>query len=214
MLRFPYHARYALIEFAVYVLAIRALYLLPLHSACVGRKGRGLLLVGDSGTGKSILALHAMLNGLNLLSGGSVFIRPAAWLACGAPNFLHLRSDSLRSLSDKTLTGYFRGVSTICRRRGIEKFEVDLGGGNWPIARQALYIANTVFLSKLRSGVEQLLQPLPRRRFKPMLLATQSYAAGLDGWSAFCKQATASQAYILMRGPSPTASIEALMTLL
>jgi hypothetical protein len=53
MLRFPYHTRYELIEFAVFTLAARAQGLMPLHGACVGHDGRGLLLFGDSGAGKS-----------------------------------------------------------------------------------------------------------------------------------------------------------------
>jgi hypothetical protein len=37
MLRFPYHTRYELIEFAVFTLAARVQRLVALHSACVGR---------------------------------------------------------------------------------------------------------------------------------------------------------------------------------
>ena len=43
MLGSPYHLRYELLEFAVFVLASRALNLVPLHGACVGRQGRGVL---------------------------------------------------------------------------------------------------------------------------------------------------------------------------
>src|SRR5579862_2027301 len=50
MLRFPYHIRYEMLEFAVYVLASRAQGLVPLHAACVGRGGRGILLLGSSGS--------------------------------------------------------------------------------------------------------------------------------------------------------------------
>ena len=44
MLGFPYHLRYELMEFALYTLAPRMQRLLPLHAACVGLDGRGLLL--------------------------------------------------------------------------------------------------------------------------------------------------------------------------
>src|SRR5262249_27917780 len=45
LLRHAYHARYELLEFAVYVLAARVQGLVPLHAACVGRAGRGVLVV-------------------------------------------------------------------------------------------------------------------------------------------------------------------------
>jgi serine kinase of HPr protein (carbohydrate metabolism regulator) len=55
-----YLTRYELIEFAVFTLAQRVQGLVPLHAACVGRAGRGLLLMGGSGAGKSTLALHCL----------------------------------------------------------------------------------------------------------------------------------------------------------
>src|SRR5690606_28712971 len=45
MLEHPYHARYELIELAAYTLAARSQALVPLHAACVGRDGRGVLLI-------------------------------------------------------------------------------------------------------------------------------------------------------------------------
>src|SRR5262249_25122447 len=74
MLRFPYHARYELIEFVVFTLAARAQGLVPLHAACVGERGRGVLLVGDSGAGKTTAALHCLLQGLEFVSEDSVFV--------------------------------------------------------------------------------------------------------------------------------------------
>ena len=76
MLRFPYHARYELLEFAVFTLASRVQGLVPLHGACVGSKGRGLLLIGESGAGKSTLMLQCMLQGLDLLAEDAVFVEP------------------------------------------------------------------------------------------------------------------------------------------
>ena len=96
MLRFPYHTRYELIEFAVYTLAARTQGLAALHAACVGKGGRGMLLMGASGAGKSTVALHCLLRRLDFLSEDAVFVQPSTMLATGAPNFLHVRSDSLR----------------------------------------------------------------------------------------------------------------------
>ena len=74
MLRYPYHARYELIELAMVTLASRAQSLVPLHAACVGVRGTGLLLIGASGAGKSTLALHALFSGMQLLSEDSAFV--------------------------------------------------------------------------------------------------------------------------------------------
>jgi hypothetical protein len=75
MLAFPYHVRYELIEFAVFTLASRAQGLAPLHAACVGWRGRGVLLAGDSGAGKSTLTLHCLLDGFDFMSEDSVFVQ-------------------------------------------------------------------------------------------------------------------------------------------
>jgi hypothetical protein len=63
MLRFPYHTRYELIEFAVFTLAARVQGLVALHGACVGRAGRGVLLMGPSGAGKSTVTLQCRNSG-------------------------------------------------------------------------------------------------------------------------------------------------------
>lgn len=68
MLAHAYHVRYELIEFAVFLLAARGIGLVPLHGACVGQRGRGVLLLGASGAGKSTLALHSLLHGLDFIA--------------------------------------------------------------------------------------------------------------------------------------------------
>jgi len=93
--RHPYHVRYELIEFAVYLLAARGQDLVPLHGACFGLDGRGILLLGPSGTGKSTLALHALLDGFDFLAEDGVFVEPKQMRATGVSNHLHVRDDSL-----------------------------------------------------------------------------------------------------------------------
>jgi hypothetical protein len=55
VLQYGSYLRYHFLESAAYSM-ICALYVTPLHAACVSRNGRGLLLCGDSGAGKSTLA--------------------------------------------------------------------------------------------------------------------------------------------------------------
>ncbi len=97
-MRFPYHIRYELIEFAVFTLAARVQRLVSLHAACVGTGGKGVLLMGPSGAGKSTVALQCLLNGFDFLSEDSVFVAPRSMKATGIANFLHTRADSLRWL--------------------------------------------------------------------------------------------------------------------
>jgi hypothetical protein len=120
-LRYPYHVRYELLEFAVYLLAARALQLVPLHAACVGRDGQGVLLLGPSGSGKSTVVLHCLLAGLDLLAEDSVLVRPQSLLATGVANFLHLRRDTLRFLDPREHAALVRRSSVIRRRSGVEK---------------------------------------------------------------------------------------------
>ena len=75
LLRSHYHARSELLEFAVYTLAAQAGHLAPLHAACIGSGRRGVLIVGNSGTGKSTLAWQCAMLGLDFLSEDSTFVR-------------------------------------------------------------------------------------------------------------------------------------------
>jgi serine kinase of HPr protein (carbohydrate metabolism regulator) len=113
MLRHAYHARYELIEFAVYVLAARTQGLVPLHAAAVGPRGRGVLLMGDSGAGKSTIALHCLLQGLEMVSEVGVFVAPEHLLATGIASFLHLRSGALRLLRRHESASRIRGSPII-----------------------------------------------------------------------------------------------------
>ena len=63
-----------------------------LHSGCVGSKGRGVLISGAGGSGKSTLSLSALLCGMQFVSDDYTLIRP-----CDPPEALRLYS-----------TGYLR----------------------------------------------------------------------------------------------------------
>jgi hypothetical protein len=104
LLGFPYHARHELIEFAVYTLAARAQHLVPLHAACAGLQDRGLLLMGESGAGKTIASLHCLLRGLEFVSEDSVFATPDSLLATGVANFLTVLSRRGHAASTATRT--------------------------------------------------------------------------------------------------------------
>jgi hypothetical protein len=214
MLRHAYHLRYELIEFAVYVLAARALRLVPLHAAAVGRQGRGLLLMGDSGAGKSTITLHCLLQGLGLLSEDAVFVAPDGRAATGIANFLHLQRRGLALLRARAAVRHIRSSPIIRRRSGVEKYEVDLRRSGYRLAPAPLSIQALVFLSKRRGSDDRLLVPVAARQRAARLAALQPYAAGQQGWRRFENSLASVRTYELRRGSHPAVAVAALRGLL
>jgi hypothetical protein len=214
MLRFPYHLRYELIEFVFYTLAARVQQLISLHTACMGRNGRGVLLIGASGGGKSTLALHSLLHGFELIAEDGVLATPHTLLAAGIGSFLHLREDSL-GLVDERTAARIRRSPVIRRRSGVEKFEVDLRRTRYSLARLPLQIASVVVLTKKRvARGENLLRRLNEDELRRQLDASQPYALGQPGWSQFSQQLLRVGGFELRRGQHPDEGVAALETLL
>jgi hypothetical protein len=212
-LRFPYHTRYELIEFAVFTLAARAQGLMPLHGACVGHEGRGLLLFGDSGAGKSTASLHCLLRGMDFLAEDSVFVTPDTMLATGVANFLHVRCDSLHSVPASSAS-VIRRSPIIRRRSGVEKFEVDLRRTEFRLAASPLKITGVVFISAQPARRGALLTPLRSHEALARFKTSQSYAVNQPGWTTFRKRIAAAPAFELRRGRSPAETADALQALL
>jgi hypothetical protein len=214
MLNYAYHTRYELIEFAVFTLAQRVLGLVPLHAACVGRAGRGLLLMGGSGAGKSTLALHCSLSGFDFISEDSTFVAPNSMCATGVANFLHVRANSLKFLRQGADAARIRKSPVIRRRSGVAKFEVDLRQTRYSLAKKPLKIDSLIFISKASAGSRPLLTPLPKVRLWQYLQASQPYAASLPEWRAFERRAARLDAYELRRGRHPQDAVVALQELM
>jgi hypothetical protein len=215
LLERPYHLRYELIEFAVFVLAARGMGLVPLHGACVGRAGRGVLLLGASGAGKSTLTLHSLLHGLDFLAEDAVFVEPASLLATGVANYLHVQPDALRFVDDERVRDWIGRAPVIRRRSGVEKFEADLRRGQGRPAPEPLAVTAAVFVSpEPADDPGDLLRPLPAAEIAGRLAADQPYAAGQPGWLRFVGQLARRGVHELRRGRHPAASVEALRQLL
>jgi len=212
MLDYPYLTRYEVIEFAVFTLAQRAQGLVPLHAACVGRAGRGLLLMGGSGAGKSTLALHCWLAGFDLLSEDSTFVAAESMRATGVANFLHVRANSLRFL-ERGVAAMIRKSPVIRRRSGIEKFEVDVRRRRYPLASAPLKLDSVIFISRESAGTGPLLAPLRESRVMEYLVASQPYASSLPEWRAFGRSASKLNAFELRRGRHPQEAVDALQDL-
>ena len=214
LLRFPYHARYELVEFAVFILASRAQGLAPLHAGCVGANGSGVLLIGDSGAGKSTLALQCMLDGLDFLAEDAVFVAPKTLLATGIANYLHLRRDSLRFIRERSVAAHIRKSPVIRRRSGVEKYEIDLRRNGYRIARAPLSVASVVFLSTESATRNRLLKPLSERKLLARLAASQPYAAHLPSWRLFAQSLSRVSGFELRRPRHPRDGASALRGLI
>ncbi|MBB6186056.1 serine kinase [Rhodanobacter sp. MP7CTX1] len=215
MLDHPYYLRYELIEFAVFTLATRGLGLVPLHGACVGRQGRGILLLGASGSGKSTLALHSLLQGLDFLAEDAVFVQPESLLATGVANYLHVQADALRFVDDEETRRWISQAPVIRRRSGVEKFEVDLRQERGRLAAAPLELVGAVFVSsEAAEGPDVLLGPVPADEIAARLFADQLYAAGQPGWHRFVERLTQQGVHLLRRGRHPRDSVDALRWLL
>ena len=215
LLRFPYHLRYELIEFAVYCLAARAQQLVPLHAACIAGRRGGALVLGASGAGKSTLMLHGLRSGLRFLAEDSVLVRARGLLATGVANFLHVRADSLRFLEGTPLARQIRAAPVIVRRSGIRKYEFDLRGGDFRLAGAPVRLQALVFLSARRAARRGAAAAGCRpRRWRRACAAAQPYAAHQPGWGAFLLRARRLPAFELRRGSHPRAAVAALAQLL
>jgi len=212
-LRFPYHVRYELIEFAGLTLAARVRQLIPLHAACVTRRGHSFLLLGDSGAGKSTLCLAAALAGFDLLSEDSVFVTAEGLQATGVANFLHVERAGLRFVEDAPVRRALGAAPTIERRSGTRKLEIDLRTAALPVARRAMPLTAVIVLSSRRATSSSLLRPLGSASMLRALRASQGYALVCTGWRTFERNLVGLPAYLLERGTHPRESADALLAL-
>lgn len=214
MLAFPYHARYELIEFAVFQLAARTQGLVALHAGCVGLDGVGALLMGVSGAGKSTLTLHAALQGLDFLTEDGSFVEPQGLRVTGVSNFLHLRFDALAWIDDVALRARAQASPVIRRRSGVEKFELDLRGGWARLAAQPLQLQHLVFASPEVGQGGALLRALAADELLERLHGDQAYAMGQPGWPRFVQGCRQLRGWVLRRGAHPAEGAAALRSLL
>jgi hypothetical protein len=214
MLRHSHLLRYELIEFATLTLAARTQGLVPLHAACIGRAGQGILVLGDSGGGKSTLGLLSALSGLELLAEDSVFVKVRGLLATGAPNYLHVRSSALHFVESATDRGAIRRSRVIRRRSGVRKFAFDLRRAGVPLARRPLRLVGVVLLTGEPAGNRPSLAPLQTVRMRRELRRLQPYACGRPEWHDFERRVAKLPAFELARTTRPTDAVHVLRRLL
>jgi len=148
--------RYFFLETMVYMLLAQR-YVVPLHAACVARKGSGFLLCGASGAGKSTLAYACARAGWTYVADDSTLLLPDAddCMAIGRPHLVRLRDDAAKLFPE--LADY----SPRPRPNGKLSIEVPLSA--FPEIQTAAHcrIGCVVFLER-KSGGATRAEALPR----------------------------------------------------
>ncbi|WP_233202422.1 hypothetical protein [Dyella sp. AD56] len=166
------------------------------------------------GQGESTLALHGMLEGLELLAEDAVFVHAESLRATGVPNYLHVREDGLAWVDDAQYRQWISSSPTIRRRSGVEKFEIDLRDGPARLAAP-LALAGIVFVASPGPATTTAqLRPVGRECVAARLAAEQPYAASQQGWVAFMHEVARLSTFELIRGHHPLESVRMLRQLL
>jgi hypothetical protein len=215
MLARPDDLRSELLEFAVLTLVTRDQPVLPLHAACVGIRDRAVLLLGESGAGKSMATLQCLLAGVGVLAEDVVFVEPRRLTVTGVPNYLHLRLETPRHLP-APLARRIRRAPVIERRySGERKYEVDLRGTARPALLLPASLVAVVVLSrrKARRG-GSLLRELPARELLRALDRDQPYARARPFWRTLRSSLRRLPKFRLERGAAAADTATALAALL
>ena len=76
--------------------SLTQLYLTPIHAACIAREGRGVLLCGPSGAGKTSLAYFCARKAWTYVSDNESWLVRAAGLAGGNPRRIRFRESAFQ----------------------------------------------------------------------------------------------------------------------
>jgi hypothetical protein len=155
-LRHGDYLRYHFIEATALVL-ISALYVTPIHAACVSRHGRGMLLCGESGAGKSSLAYACARAGWTFTSDDASYL-----LRDGDQSRVIGNSHQVRFRpSAKELFPELHGRCLTPRAEGKPSIEVPTSELSGLVTSDEATIGYLIFLNRQPSAVAELL-PLAR----------------------------------------------------
>ena len=214
MLARPYDLRCELLEFAVFTLVERDQPVLPLHAACVGFRDRAVLLLGESGAGKSTATLQCMLAGLGVLAEDVVFVEPRRLTVTGLPNYIHLRLETPRLLPVAQARRIRRAPVIERRGSGVRKYEVDLRGTARSKLQLPARLVATVLLSRKVSHSGKLMHELPPSELMRALNSDQPYARSRPLWRTLRASLRRLPKFRLERGAAAADTAAALAELL
>jgi HPr Serine kinase C-terminal domain len=152
------YLRYYFLD-AIALLLIEALYLTPIHAACVAFQGRGVLLCGDSGAGKSSLSFACARRGWTFVSDDANFLVRGGEqrVVVGNPYHLHFRESATELFADLKSHGLSPRING--------EIAIELATANMPeiLTSPQSPIDFLVFLNRRSSGPATL-QPFSKER--------------------------------------------------
>ncbi len=151
-------------------LALTHLAFTPVHAACVVRRGRGTLLCGPPGAGKSSLAYFCGRNGYSLLGEDSVFLRRRSGPlhVCGCFSRLHFTTDA------RTLFPEMVQLPVSFRRNGEECLLVKPRETGIPLWTRECEAGAVVYLDRYPPGSAQpRVTPMPASEVERRLYADE-----------------------------------------
>lgn len=135
--RFRHHFLEALV-----LSALDSIFFTPLHAACVARDGRGTLLCGDSGAGKSSLAYACARRGWTFVSDDAFHLVPGPErIGVGGSLLIHLRGPA------RDLFPEIESREAQAAPNGKPAIEIDAAAQGFAIARKAA-ASQCVFLCR------------------------------------------------------------------
>jgi len=156
--------RYHFLEAVTYaMLSVR--YLTPIHAACVGLRGAGLLLSGPSGAGKTSLAYACARRGWQYITDdGSYLVRksPDSRLIVGRPHHIRFRE------SARTLFAELAARESCRRVNGKMDIEIPSAEAGIQLVSSQIQAAAIVFLNR-DGGSSARLRHFSKERARELL---------------------------------------------
>jgi hypothetical protein len=127
--------RYHFLE-ALTLTALDSLAFTPLHAACVARNGKGVLLCGDSGAGKTSLAYACAKAGWTFVSDDAVhFVSGRDGTVVGNPWRAHLRPSSVALFPE------LAGAPRVAQMNGKEALGVSMTGAATAVISECIFVS-------------------------------------------------------------------------
>jgi hypothetical protein len=150
-----------LLETMVYF-TLDYLYITIVHAGCVARNGRGVLLCGDAGAGKSCLSYACVKRGWTLLSDdfSAILRRPGSRVVLGKPERIRFRPEAFQLFPE--LAGRRSQITPY----GKHMFDLRTGDLPQTLTAQRCRAEQIVFLDRRDSGHAELIPMDPEEALR------------------------------------------------